>query len=115
MNIDYTMDNSQIISEIGSRIKQARIRQQFTQAEFAKISGVSKGVLERAEKGKSVHFLTIIKLLRHLELLGNLENLFPKSEATPIEILHQRTEKKRQRVRRNSKSNSGPKWEWGDD
>lgn len=115
MKIDYVMDNSQILCEIGTRIKQARIRQQFTQAEFAKISGVSKGVLERAEKGESVHFLTIIKLLRHLELLGNLENLFPKSEATPIEILHQGTEKKHQRVRKTSKSTSGSEWKWGDD
>lgn len=115
MNIDYTMNNSQIISEIGSRIKQARIRQQFTQAEFAKISGVSKGVLERAEKGESVHFLTILKILRHLELLGNLENLFPKSETSPIEILYQGTEKKRQRVRKSAESTSDKEWKWGDD
>lgn len=115
MKIDYIIDNSQILFEIGIRIKQIRIRKNLTQAEFAKISGVSKGTLERAEKGESVQFLTIIKILRHLELLGNLENLFPESEVTPIELLHQKTEKKRQRVRKSENSDSETEWEWGDE
>lgn len=114
MKIDYIMDNSQILCEIGSRIKQARIRQQQTQAEFAKISGVSKSVLERVEKGESVHFLTVIKILRHLELLGNLENLLPESDSTPIEILRQKTEKKRQRVRKSDDFATKSEWKWGD-
>ncbi len=107
------MDNSQILSEIGARIKQARIRRQLTQEELAVISGVSKGTLERAEKGESIQFRTIIKLLRHLELLENLQNLLPESEPTPLELLHQKTEKKRQRVRKVNSSES--EWRWGDD
>lgn len=115
MQIDYIMDNIQILLEVGTRIKQARIRKNLTQADFAKISGVSKGTLERVEKGESVQFLTIVKILRHLELLGNLENLFPESEATPIELLHQKTGKKRKRVRKSENSDPGTEWKWGDD
>lgn len=115
MKIDYIMDNLQIISEIGTRIKQARIRQNLTQTDFAKSAGVSKGTLERVEKGESVQLITIVKILRHLDLLGNLENLLPESEATPIEILHQGTDRKRQRVRKSGDSISKTEWAWGDD
>lgn len=115
MKIDYIMDNSQVISEIGTRIKQARIRLNLTQADFAKIAGISKGTLERAEKGESVQLLTIIKILRHLELFENLEVLIPESEATPIEILYQGSEKKRQRVRKSGDPTTNIEWKWGED
>ena len=85
MKADCTDD--QLLKEFGERIKANRIRSGFTQEELSKQSGVAKRTIERAEKGESIQFLNLIKLLRALGYLDSLELLLPSLEKTPFEYI----------------------------
>ena len=117
MKINKGLSDSDILIEIGKRIKSARIRRSYTQAQLAEISGVSKGTVANIESGESVQFGTILKILRELDCLNALELLLPSSESSPMELIHSKYQHERQRVR--SVASAVPKykdgWKWGED
>lgn len=92
------MSNSAILSKIGGRIKEARIRKNITQAELAVAVGVTPLTVANIENGKSVSSLTLIGVFRALDLLENLEQLVPEPKISPI-LLKKLQGKKRYRVR----------------
>ena len=83
MKINKGLSDSDILIEIGKRIKAARIRKSYTQAQLAEISGVSKGTVANIESGESVQFGTLLKILRELDCINALELLLPSSESSP--------------------------------
>ena len=96
------MSSPAILTKIGSRIKETRIRQ--TRAELA-AAGISPLTVANIEKGKAVSTLILISVLRELGLLENLENLVPEAKISPLQ-LKKLQGKKRYRVRRpNPKDN----------
>jgi len=117
MKINKDLSDSDILIEIGKRIKSARIRRSYTQAQLAELSGVSKGTVANIESGESVQFGTILKILRELDCLNALELLLPSSESSPMELIHSKYQHERQRVR--SVASAVPKykegWKWGED
>lgn len=121
MKITHFLSDLQILTELGERIKTARVRTQWTQAELAKNSGVAKSTVERVEKGESIQFLNIIKIMRALNTLNTLDIMLPSTEKTPFEYLKEATTKKRYRVYKieNEKEimvAEKPKpFKWGDD
>lgn len=117
MEINKNASNSDILIELGNRVKACRIRKSYTQAEFAKVSGISKGTVANIENGKSVQFENILKVLRALDCLNSLEPLLPSSESTPMELVREKSEKKRQRVRKTEKHQSQNRqgFVWGED
>lgn len=94
-----SLSNSEIILELGKRLKAYRIQRRFTQQELADKSGVSLFTIAQIEKGKSVSLFTLIAVLRVLRLLENFEMLLPEIEASPIEIMKLQG-KKPKRIRR---------------
>lgn len=116
MYITTFATDEQILSEIGARIKAARIRAGKTQATLAAESGVSKRTVENIENGESAQFLNIIKILRALNLLQNLEPLLPSAEKTPVEyvITHPKSQMLRVRESKNKNSSESP-FKWGDE
>lgn len=117
MKISKELSDLQILVELGKRIKACRIRKSYTQGELAVLAGVSKGTVANAETGESIQFGNLLKILRELDLLNALEVLLPASETSPMELIYSKSEKQRQRVRKNSgsqeKNSSG--WKWGED
>lgn len=93
------MSSPAILTKIGSRIKETRIRRSKTQAELAAAAGVTPLTVANIEKGKSVSTLILISVLRELGLLENLENLVPEAKISPLQ-LKKLQGKKRYRVRR---------------
>jgi len=94
-----SLSNSEILVELGRRIKDYRINKRFTQQEVADRAGVSLFTITQVEKGKSVSTTTLIAVLRVLRLLENFEMLLPEIEVSPIEIMKLRG-KKPNRIRR---------------
>ena len=72
MIISVENSNPAILKELGARIKRGRIDMQISQADFAKKAGISVRTLSVAENGGD---LRVSNLLRILRVMGNLENL----------------------------------------
>jgi transcriptional regulator, XRE family len=76
--------NPSILKEIGKRIQRERLRQDITQACLAESSGVSLIVVQRIEKGMSISLQNLLGILRALNMLEGLEQLFPEPPISPI-------------------------------
>lgn len=112
MKFSNELTDDALLQETGERIAQRRKLLQFTQAELAREAGVSRSTIERLEAGHSVQLTNLLRVLRRLELLENIEALLPPATPTPMEIL--KRGQPRQRVRHSSKE-QGEKWTWGDE
>ena len=112
MKISLFENDDQILKELGSRLKMARIRSGQTQAQMAENSGVAKTTVERAEKGESIQFLNIIKMLRSLNFLSGLETMLPSAEKTPLELLNGTAAPKRVHPRT---AKPVSRFKWGDE
>jgi len=75
--------NPIILKEIGTRIRQIRLRLDITQRSLSDRSGVSLNVIQRLEKGSAVSTMNLISVLRELDLPENLDALLPLPEISP--------------------------------
>ncbi len=114
MKISNQLSDDAVLSEIGQRIAQYRIRIGMTQAILAEQSGVSKRTLERIEAGASAQISTIIRLLRALDLLSALDVAIPESTTGPMDLL-KRKGKTRKRASKKRAAQSEKPWRWGDE
>lgn len=114
----YThMTDSAVLAELGERVARHRLERNLTQAELAKEAGISKRTLVRLEAGESTQLTNLVRVLRSLGLLDNLDALAPAPAPSPIEQL--RT-KGRERKRASPRTEEEPskqfdQWTWGDD
>ena len=106
-----------LLAELGKRIARQRLDMGVTQAHLAFEAGISKRTLERIEAGKPVQFTSIIRALRALHLVPNLDALVPKPGPRPMDILNMQG-KQRQRARspKTGTVREQPSvWRWGDE
>ena len=114
MQISELLSDESILAELGRRVSRCRLDQALTQAELAHQAGVSKRTVERLEAGASTQLFSMIRILRVLKLLSNLDHAIPGSGPRPMELLRGKG-KLRQRVR--SAGNIGEPdqpWSWND-
>ena len=74
-----------IATELGDRIKVARLNADFTQKELAEKSGLSLKAVTNSEKGKST-LESFIAILVALELTEQLNSFIPKQEISPVQL-----------------------------
>ena len=104
------------LAELGRRLAQLRIDLNLTQAELAKKAGVGKRTLERLEAGETAQTRTLIRVLRELDLLTQLEVLIPEPTVRPRHAvkeggaLPQRASKKKKQD-----GHGRGAWKWGDE
>lgn len=104
-----------VLQELGARLRRHRLSLDLTQAQLAHEAGVSKRTLERIEAGGSVAASSLIRILRALDLLGNLEALVPDLRRSPMELLELRG-RERQRASGTTELNPPAEpWVWGED
>ncbi len=80
------MGNEAIQAELGLRLRRERLNQNITQAILAKQAGISRRTLVAAEKGEGTTLLTLIRLLRGLEKLAQLDQFLPEPPISPIQL-----------------------------
>ncbi len=97
----YSMSNPAILAEVGKRLKEYRLRKNYTQEELALKSGVSLGSVHKIESGKAVSFAILVSAMRTLRLLDNLETLVTEPPISPVELLKLKG-KTRQRASKNN-------------
>ncbi len=74
-----------IATELGGRIKIARLNADLTQKELAEKAGLSLKAVTNSEKGTST-LESIVAILVALELTEQLNSFIPKQEISPVQL-----------------------------
>jgi len=110
-NLDYSeMSNIAIISLIGEYIKQHRLDKNITQEQVAKDAGVNRWTIGKIERGHSITLISLIQILRALDLMTVFEIFKYERKLSPIELV-KLEESKKQRAR-GKKSTHRDESEW---
>ncbi len=112
--MDSTSDNA-TLKELGHRIAQYRLNRNLTQEALAMEAGVSKRTLHRVEHGDSTNITNMIRILRALNLLENLEGLIPEPAISPIQQVKMRGKKRKRASSPTGKPEQKSPWSWGDE
>ncbi len=110
-------DNSDdaVLKEIGNRIAQYRLNLDKTQAALAQEAGVSSRTMTRVERGHSVQASSLVRILRALKLLDNVDRLIPEPAASPVQQLIMRGKQRKRASSKPVKSKKKGTWSWGDE
>ncbi len=103
------------LKELGGRISQHRLNKNWTQEALAVEAGVSKRTIHRVEHGHSTQASNLIRILRALHLLENLEVLIPEPAISPIQQAKMQGKKRRRASSKTDKPEQKTPWSWGDD
>ena len=99
------MTDSAIVVAIGKYIKGQRLLQNKTQSNLATEAGVNRSTISQIENGEAITLLSLIQILRGLDLLHILDVFKIEQQISPIELA-KIAQQKRQRA--SSKEDSEP-------
>lgn len=114
--IEQSMSDEAILGELARRLRQARLDRNWTQQELAHRTGLSRRTLQKAEESGHMTLLTLIAILRGLDLLGQLDTFLPDAPWSPIQLAQlqgrtrQRASHPRSRTGSSEQQESGWKW-----
>jgi DNA-binding XRE family transcriptional regulator len=101
------MSPAAIAEELGSRLKQARLNADITQAELASRTGLNRRTILNAEKG-SVQLKNLVAILVSLDMADQLNLFLPVQEISPLQLAKLKG-KKRQRASKSRENKSQSK------
>lgn len=109
------LSDDAILQELGNRIAQNRLNRNLTQNALAEEAGISMRTLHRVEHGTSIHISNMIRILRVLGLLENLETLIPEPAISPIQQVKMQGKKRKRASSPSEKPEQNKPWSWGDE
>ena len=116
MEIGNHLSGDATLQELGSRIALHRLNRNLTQAQLAKEAGVSLSTVTRMESGSSSQISNLVRVLRALDLLENLNLLIPQPAVSPIQQLKlEGRARKRARPAKEPKTEEAAPWSWDED
>lgn len=108
MRISRLSSNSEILSEIGIRIKDNRINQGLTQKDLSDKTGLSLKTISNMENGKDFGFDSFLRVLKVLNIVENIEYIINEQKIRPNDTIPY----DRKRYRKKDEGNS---FVWGED
>jgi predicted transcriptional regulator len=87
----------------------------MSQDTFAKEAGVSKRTIQRIEHGFSIQTSNLVRILRVLELLENLEVLIPEPALSPIQQIKMHGKIRQRASSINNVAEQKTPWNWEDE
>jgi len=124
MKTDFNvLSNFEASREIGHRLKLARLNANHSQAELAKLAGISESTIKRAETANgNVTLMALIAILRALRKIEQLDLFIPEPPPNPSQLVASKGKQKQRasKPRKHSpaKSNAGqinensPQFNW---
>lgn len=82
--------DSEIMADVGKRLRALRRDRGMTQSEVADRAGLSRHTLYRAEQGDNPTLMTLVRLLRAYGRLAALDGFIPPTEISPMARLRKR-------------------------
>jgi len=104
-----------ILEALGARIARCRLNRNLTQEAFAERAGVSRPTVARLESGHSTTLSNLIRILRALDLVKNLDRLIPEPPISPIQQLKTQKQQRVRASRASAVAEQGAPWKWGDE
>lgn len=80
------MGNDAILAELGNRFNRLRLNRNLTQSELALQAGVTRIVVQRLEQGLGCTLESIVRLLRPLGSLDQLDAFIPEPGISPLQL-----------------------------
>ncbi len=85
--MDYiVMSDKAILEELGSRLRRQRLNQDITQKELAEKAGVGRTLITKMEQGEDFMIDGLLRVMRALNLLAQLDNFLPDPGISPIQL-----------------------------
>jgi hypothetical protein len=85
--MDFTeASDAAILSTIGQRIRTERLNQNRTQLEIANAAGLGIRVIERLENGRGCLLGNLVRILRVLGKIDQIDALLPEPGVSPLEL-----------------------------
>tara|TARA_R110000868_G_scaffold24695_3_gene97101 strand:- start:158 stop:502 length:345 start_codon:yes stop_codon:yes gene_type:complete len=110
-NINWIeMSDRVIVNTIGTFIKQQRLKINKTQAQLSVEAGVNRWTLGQIENGEAITMISLIQIMRALDILYLFDGFTIKQEISPLELAKQE-QNKRQRAS-SSSSDTSHKTDW---
>jgi hypothetical protein len=85
MNLAGASDAA-ILSMVGDRIRTERLNQNRTQTEVAKAGGIGVIVIKRLENGQGCLLGNLVRILRSLGKIDQIDALLPEPGISPLEL-----------------------------
>ena len=82
----YALTDNVILQQIGKKLKEERLAQNISQKTLSETSGLAQSSISLIEKGKNGSMLSIVMMLRALNRLDVLENLFAEKPISPVAL-----------------------------
>ena len=115
MKFSNDLSDDAVLKEIGNRITRYRLNQDKTQAALAQEAGVSTRTMARVEHGDSAQASSIIRILRALQLVENLNTLIPEPAVSPVQQLKMQGKPRQRASSKSAKSKKEKSWSWEDE
>ncbi len=115
--MDFTNEQAdeKILALLGGRLARHRLDRNLTQEQLAREAGISKRTVIRLENGESSQLTNLVRVLRALRLLPNLDALVPAPLASPLAQLKPRAKARRRASPARKKTGPTTDWTWGDE
>lgn len=94
------MTDTEILEMLASRARRSRIANDFRQSDLSQKSGVPLSSIRVFERSGKVSFVYLVKILRALSLVEELDGLFKIPEIVDLKTTLNETETSRKRVRK---------------
>jgi len=94
------MTDAEILQMIASKAKEVRISNDLRQSDLSQKSGVPLSSIRVFERTGSISLVYLVKILRSLSLVEELDGLFQTPEIVDLKAALKETGKSRKRVRK---------------
>lgn len=105
------MSDIAILQQLGKFVKHHRLKQNITQSQLAEQAGINRTTLVDFEKGNRSNTLTLIQILRALNLMHIFEAFNIQYEISPIQLAKIQANE-RQRAYGKKNKNQKPLSDW---
>lgn len=115
MSLKRESSDDAVMQVLGSRLERYRLNANLTQEALAAEAGVSLRTVIRLEQGESVQLSTLIRVLRALDLLGNLDAVAPEPPISPIQQAKLKGKTRKRASGKTAPDKKPSTWTWKDE
>lgn len=106
----YSMSDKSLVETIGKFVQHHRLNQNKSQNEVAEDANISRSTLSLLERGEKVNLMSLIQVLRVLDLLFIMDAFKVNDEISPIEYAKLQKNKRSRASSKGDSSNEASEW-----